>query len=258
MRRHGALAGARRAIVLGLRPVLAPLAARRLRATGEAAPTTDELVDIAYSFDSFGIRIQPGQVRSEICGLLDILSAQRIRRVLEIGTQNGGSLFLLSQVAEPDALVISVDLPRGEFGGGYSAWRGPLYRRFGRRGQRMELIRGDSHELETFEQVKALLSGDLLDALFIDGDHTYEGVRHDFELYRPLVRDGGVIAFHDIAAGRAESEELRRVLEESRMLGGNVPQFWDEVKLRYRRTAEFTDSAYGFYGIGVVFVDAAA
>jgi hypothetical protein len=33
--------------------------------------------------------------------------------------------------------------------------------------------------------------------LFIDGDHRYEGVRRDFEMYSPLVGAGGLIAFHD-------------------------------------------------------------
>jgi len=33
--------------------------------------------------------------------------------------------------------------------------------------------------------------------LFPDGDHSYEGVKRDFEMYSPLVRPGGIIAFHD-------------------------------------------------------------
>jgi predicted O-methyltransferase YrrM len=37
-----------------------------------------------------------------------------------------------------------------------------------------------------------------IDMLFIDGDHTYEGVKRDFELYRPLLKPGGIIAFHDV------------------------------------------------------------
>jgi hypothetical protein len=39
---------------------------------------------------------------------------------------------------------------------------------------------------------------DQVDLLFIDGDHTYEGVKADYDLYGPLVRRGGVLAFHDI------------------------------------------------------------
>ena len=34
----------------------------------------------------------------------------------------------------------------------------------------------------------------------IDGDHTYEGVKADFERYAPLVRRGGVIIFDDYNA----------------------------------------------------------
>jgi predicted O-methyltransferase YrrM len=34
--------------------------------------------------------------------------------------------------------------------------------------------------------------------LFIDGDHSYEASRLDFELWSPFVVSGGLIAFHDI------------------------------------------------------------
>lgn len=33
--------------------------------------------------------------------------------------------------------------------------------------------------------------------LFIDGDHSYEGVKLDFEMWSPFVIDGGLVAFHD-------------------------------------------------------------
>lgn len=36
-----------------------------------------------------------------------------------------------------------------------------------------------------------------IDFLFIDGDHNYEGVKVDWDLYKPLLRDGSLIAFHD-------------------------------------------------------------
>jgi len=37
-----------------------------------------------------------------------------------------------------------------------------------------------------------------VDLLFIDGDHSYEGCRLDFEMYRDLVAPDGLIVFHDI------------------------------------------------------------
>ncbi len=47
------------------------------------------------------------------------------------------------------------------------------------------------------EQVVAAVDGPV-DFLFIDGDHTEVGVAVDFSLYKGLVREGGLIAFHDI------------------------------------------------------------
>src|SRR6266516_3996893 len=57
---------------------------------------------------------------------------------------------------------------------------------------------GASHEEGTLQALKDLLGGDLVDLLFIDGDHSYAGVRRDFEMYSPLVADQGMVAFHDI------------------------------------------------------------
>jgi cephalosporin hydroxylase len=37
-----------------------------------------------------------------------------------------------------------------------------------------------------------------IDVLLIDGDHSYEGVKADYEKYMPFVKDGGVILIHDI------------------------------------------------------------
>jgi hypothetical protein len=36
-----------------------------------------------------------------------------------------------------------------------------------------------------------------IDLLFIDGDHSYEGVKKDFELYSKLLSDKGLIILHD-------------------------------------------------------------
>jgi len=38
-----------------------------------------------------------------------------------------------------------------------------------------------------------------IDLLFIDGDHTYEGVKRDWELFNPHVRPFGIVVFHDTA-----------------------------------------------------------
>jgi predicted O-methyltransferase YrrM len=38
-----------------------------------------------------------------------------------------------------------------------------------------------------------------IDLLFIDGDHTFEGVRRDFELFRPWLTPNALVVFHDTA-----------------------------------------------------------
>jgi len=37
-----------------------------------------------------------------------------------------------------------------------------------------------------------------IDFLFIDGDHNYEGVKKDWDLYNGLLENGSVVAFHDV------------------------------------------------------------
>ncbi|HSC35891.1 MAG TPA: class I SAM-dependent methyltransferase [Thermodesulfobacteriota bacterium] len=65
-------------------------------------------------------------------------------------------------------------------------------------GHRIVFMKGSSHEL-----AKDLLSKiDLIDILFIDGDHTYNGVLRDYNLYHAKVRKNGLIIFHDIYPAR--------------------------------------------------------
>ena len=246
--RYGLATFAKEATLRPLHPVLAPLAGRRLRRRAEGIESVEALVELAFDFDDFGITIEPGQMRWEIRGLLEVLRQRPRRRILEIGTANGGSLFLIAQSVAADARLISVDLHKGEFGGGYPAWKIPLYKAFTQRGQHLELIRGDSHAPATVERVSRLLAGEKLDFLFIDGDHTYDGVRQDFESYSPLVRSGGLIGFHDIAppapGGTQEGGPT--------LLVGEVPQFWSEIRARYPSTELIDPAGNGYFGIGLI------
>jgi predicted O-methyltransferase YrrM len=247
--RYGFRALAKEAVVRPVRPKLGPLAGMTLRREAARAKTLDELVDLAFTFDAYGITITPGQRPAEIRALLERLQEPQPRRILEIGTCDGGSLFLFAQVATADAHVISVDLPDGEFGGGYPSWKTPLYRRFARPGQRLDLLRADSHDPATLSEVRSLLDGEPLDFLFIDGDHSYDGVRQDFESYSSLVRDGGLIGFHDIAAPPGGGPVIDE--DGSLLLVGDVPVFWREVSDRYP-SEELVAGVDGCFGIGLL------
>jgi predicted O-methyltransferase YrrM len=246
--RYGLTGFATKSAIRPLRPALAPVAGRRLRRQAERAEgQLERLVGVAFGCKPFEISVEPGQQPAEIQALLERLAAEQPRRVLEIGTANGGSLFLVSHVLSAGAHLISVDLPDGEFGGGYPAWKIPLYRSFVPREHRLDLIRADSHAQESVDRVRALLNGRQLDFLFIDGDHTYEGVRQDFDLYSPLVRRGGLIGFHDITPAAADGPA-----DGSELLVGDVPRFWREIRERYPSEELVDDAAGGWFGIGLI------
>ena len=58
-------------------------------------------------------------------------------------------------------------------------------------------ILGNSRDPKTLKTLKEMLGGQSINLLFIDGDHSYEAVKSDYEMYGPLVID--IIAFHDIS-----------------------------------------------------------
>lgn len=178
----------------------------------------------------------PVQDVDELARLLDDVKSLRPQTILEIGTHRGGTLFLWTRFAQPDATLISIDLPRGKFGGGFSPFRVPMYRRFVRVNQQLHLLRADSHAVTTLDQTQQLLAGRPLDLLFIDGDHTFDGAKSDWQMYAPLVRRGGLIVFHDIAGNYADTQ---------------VKSFWDSLKSQYSHR-EYISHPNGKFGIGIL------
>ncbi len=133
-----------------------------------------------FVFSGYHGLVRPMQVQSEIEALFDLLKERKPRFILEIGTAfTGGTLFLLSRAASRDATIISCDLPFGEFGGGYPLWKTPFFKSFASNDQKIKLVRANSHEESTFLKIRSILKGNELDVLFIDGDHTYDGVKKD-------------------------------------------------------------------------------
>lgn len=202
-----------------------------------ASPLLDrpaELIRMCFRFcDSF---LAPIQIEEELAHLVADVRALRPAAVLEIGTSMGGTLFLWTRLATNDATIVSVDLPGGSFGGGYSPLRTPVYRLFARESQDLQLMRANSHESGTLDKVRRIFDPAPVDLLFIDGDHTYEGVKRDWEMYSPLVRPGGLVAFHDIAGNYDDTQ---------------VKRFWDSIKDNYEHR-EYSVDPKGYYGIGVI------
>ncbi|MDD2753533.1 MAG: class I SAM-dependent methyltransferase [Candidatus Portnoybacteria bacterium] len=195
----------------------------------------DRLVD--FVFCSYFGYLAPIQVRSEIISLLRRVKELKPRVIMEIGTAQGGTLFSLARVAPDDSLMIGLDLPRRRRD--YPWWKLRLFKSFARNKQQIYLIRKDSHREETLAEVKKILNGRPIDFLFIDGDHSYDGIKRDFELYSPLVRRGGIIALHDVA---------RHPLQ----VNCRVDMFWQELKDKHEFEEFIENERQAWAGIGLI------
>jgi predicted O-methyltransferase YrrM len=69
-------------------------------------------------------------------------------------------------------------------------------------------ISGSSRQVEA---IKKIIPKEL-DILFVDGDHSYEGVRDDLKDYHSLVKSGGRIICHDVVS--AYDPGVRRAFDE--------------------------------------------
>lgn len=159
--------------------------------------------------------------------LLDLYRHRRPRRVLEVGTYVGGTLYHWLANGRPGALVVSVDLyTDADNSRLYDGWAAP--------GVAWETVRGDSNLPDTAAQAAGFGP---YDWCFIDAGHRDHEVRADVELYLPLVRPGGVVAFHDVLP----QPELPTI---------QVDGVWGELKRRYRSVeVAIPDGS----GIGILF-----
>jgi predicted O-methyltransferase YrrM len=111
--------------------------------------------------------------------------------IAEIGRFKGGSTFLIAAAMHPRSQLRSYDLHvklTSEFRGDeLDAELTEALRRYGL-ADRVELIVGDSRTVEPPPECRLV---------FIDGDHSYEGARADFDNWRRAVAPGGHLLFHD-------------------------------------------------------------
>lgn len=222
------------------------LAAKKLKKLWKNSMSLHDYINIAltYTYSLFEGSLYKTALNSlqnkvELQEFIKLVAKNRPRIIIEIGTHFGGTFFLFSRFGSPDALLISIDLPTWNLKGGYGRLRSFFYRSFRSKHQKMIFIAQDSHHPSTLKEVKNHLKCKEIDLLFIDGDHSYEGVKKDFEMYSPLVKNNGMIAFHDIV-----------VHDQSENCGVN--KFWNEIKESFVHQEIVENWNQKHWGIGLL------
>ncbi len=143
------------------------------------------------------------QVADELWAMYSAARDVDPKVILEIGTENGGTARFWETLLTSDGLLITVDENRHQF-------ETPGFCDFSEaRASVVFLQEVNSQSPTTVQEVVDLLDGRTVDFLYIDADHSYEGVKKDFQNYSPLVRSGGVIGFHD-----SNHPPVRKLLDE--------------------------------------------
>lgn len=124
------------------------------------------------------------QKPSELAWMIEKVEAIVPRVVVEVGCDAGGTLYVWRGLAP---VVLGIDLPGGPFGTGR-----PLVT------HGATMILGDSHDLRVKNAAQGFIGDDGADVMFLDGDHTFNGVQQDVEMYAPLLHPGGLLVLQDI------------------------------------------------------------
>lgn len=166
--------------------------------------------------------------------LIDVL---RPRMVVELGVHSGMSYFAFCQAVKRlnlNATCYGVDTWKGdehaglydeEVFGKVAGHNARYYSRFS------TLVRS------TFDEASGYFIDGSIDLLHIDGLHTYEAVKHDFDTWLPKLAPNALVLFHDINV---------------RERGFGVFRFWEELKAQYKHFQFDFGHGLGIVALGAI------
>lgn len=173
--------------------------------------------------------------------IYDYVRYEKPERIVELGSYYGCSAFAMLQAVKDGKL--STDFL------GIDTWSGDSYTKKDYR----EDIYGQYKQIQdrcfssqnarmlrmTFDQAVSAFPDKSIDLLHIDGSHSYEDVKHDYETWKEKVCTQGLIVFHDIGSDLLFGKKM----------GSHI--FWKELQKKQPFTMEFPFS----FGLGLLFLD---
>jgi len=166
-----------------------------------------------------------------------LILSKRPQVLVELGTHGGSSYFSFCQAIEAcqaSTRCFAVDTWAGDEHAGH--YESSIFKRVSAYNQ-AHYATFSTLLQTTFAQALEDFEDHSVDLLHIDGLHTYEAVRHDFDTWLPKLAPGAVVLFHDTAVKEG---------------GFGVWRFWQEIKARYPLNFEMHHS----YGLGVIQIPA--
>ena len=166
----------------------------------------------------------------------DLIRNIKPKIIVELGSERGVSFFSMCQAVKDGDLNIklyAIDTWAGDKHSGFYSEN--TYKNFVKYKNKyyseldIEILR------MFFDEAVSKFKNSSIDLLHIDGLHTHEAVKHDYETWLDKVKPSGTILFHDtVERGR----------------GFGIYKLWDSLKLK-NNSIEFTHS----HGLGVLIKD---
>jgi predicted O-methyltransferase YrrM len=210
-------------------------AVAKVRQLGEKARTVSDWVhqSLAFAgpkdFESLGPRNHPVDLQR----LMTRLAEWKAKTIVEVGVREGGTLFLIAQMAAADALLVTTGTPEASIPRG----RIPFLQAMARPKQRIVCVTDVIDSNQLVERVKTAIESQKIDFLFLHGRRPYEALVADYRAMSKLVREGGLIAWDGISPVAPFGRDRD---------GGH--RLWQEVQSQFPQRAEYLNGAATEYG----------